>query len=107
MTLKFFSIGIASKHFVYAKMVILPSTNCEIYGGFYEEDYICARSKEGTRITSKDEGGPLVLVTPLKKQQTVVGILSSAPPLDNEMNTYTIYTRVSFFVSWIKEKAHI
>lgn len=104
---KVYYIGKPSKRLVHTKMVILPGTNCEVYDGFYDVEFICARSKEGTRVTHQYEGGGLVLVTPLKKQQTIIGILSNAPPEDEYDNMYTIYTRVSFFVSWIKEKAHI
>ncbi|XP_077485619.1 uncharacterized protein LOC144096661 isoform X2 [Amblyomma americanum] len=77
---------------------------CQRKGTYYYSQYMmCAKSKKGEACAG-DSGGPLMKGVPGEETVwTEIGIVSWAPHRICENNSYTYYTKVSYYVPWIMQ----
>lgn len=84
--------------------MVLSKQNCDTYRTDktpLPASQLCAISPEGKLLTNGDNGGALEIENGDSKTSTIIGIFSYVAPAKTR-NRALIYTRITFYVDWIK-----
>ncbi|XP_030386421.1 serine protease 1-like [Scaptodrosophila lebanonensis] len=97
------SSSVASK-LQYADMKIISNLSCQgTFGTIITSSNICVSTPNGVSTCNGDSGGPLVL----KSNKEQVGLTSFGSSAGCEKGYPAAFTRVTSYLTWIKEKTGI
>lgn len=88
-------------------MKVVPNQNCRMYREFEEENQICVQSVGVNCPTYGDSGSAVIQAISIRKNPTIIGILSGGPAQDATGDIPALYTKVSSYIEWIKEKTNL
>lgn len=96
-----------SKRLQYTKHIVVEKSLCELH---YQETFfskLCVSTRGGKTPSDGDSGGPLLTNFNPDFGPRQIGILSVGHMDDEKTERPVIYTRVSSYLKWIKEKSGV
>ncbi|XP_015034643.2 serine protease 1 [Drosophila willistoni] len=94
------------KRLQWANLQITPKFLCEVtysHDANITENVLCAGSPYQQSSCVRDSGGPLVLI----KENILVGVTSHGHSRRCRLGFPSVYTRVSKYLDWIREKSNV